>query len=51
MTDAVWIAMFAALPGLAMGLGTILQVRRVHVQVNSQKDALTRLQREALTTI
>lgn len=49
MTDAIWIAFFASLPGIVVGLGTIFQVRRVHVLVNSQKDALTKLLREALT--
>lgn len=51
MTDAIWIAIIAAVPGLLMSLGTILQVRRVHVLVNSQKDALTRLLKESLATI
>jgi hypothetical protein len=34
-----------------MTLCTIVQVRRVHVLVNSQKDALMRLLQEALTTV
>ncbi len=51
VSDAIWIACIAALPGLLMSLGTILQVRRVHVLVNSQKDALTRLLRESLVKI
>jgi hypothetical protein len=51
VTDSVWIALCGALPGFAVGLGTIFQVRRVHVLVNSQKDALQKLLREALITI
>lgn len=51
MTEAIWIAIIAAMPGVAMTLGTIFQVRRVHVLVNSQKDALTRLLRQALATV
>ena len=51
MTDAIWIALIAAMPGLLMTLCTIFQVRRVHVLVNSQKDALQTLLREALVTV
>ncbi len=51
MTEAIWIALIAALPGLGLTLGTIFQVRRVHILVNSQKDALTRLLREALLEV
>lgn len=51
MSDAIWIALIAALPGLLMTMFTQLQVRRVHVLVNSQKDALTKLLREALAMV
>ena len=48
MSEAVWIAILAALPGILTAVGIIFQIRRVHVLVNSQKDALTKLLREAL---
>ncbi len=51
LSDAVVIAVIAAMPGFLMTLGTLSQVRRVHVLVNSQKDALTHLLKEALATI
>ncbi len=51
MSDAIWIALIAALPGLLMTLCTQLQIRRVHVLVNSQKDALQALLRESLLNV
>ncbi len=51
MSDAIWIALIAAVPGMLMTLLTQLQVRRVHVLVNSQKDALTKLLKEALSMV
>ncbi len=51
MSDAIWIALIAALPGLLMTLCTQLQIRRVHVLVNSQKDALQALLRDSLLNV
>ncbi len=48
MSDAIWIALIAALPGLLMTLFSQFQIRRVHVLVNSQKDALQGLLRDSL---
>jgi len=56
VTDAIWIALIAAVPGLVTTLVTVTLGRRemrhavngVHVLVNSQKDALAQLLREAL---
>lgn len=56
MTDAIWIAIIAAVPGLVTTFVTVTLGRRemrkavngVHILVNSQKDALTALLQEAL---
>jgi hypothetical protein len=56
LSDAIWIAVIAAVPGLVTTFVTVTLGRRemrqavngVHVLVNSQKDALTKLLREAL---
>ena len=51
MNDAIVIAALAALPGVITGIRAIVEVRKVHMLVNSQKDALTHLLQDALRTI
>jgi len=56
VTDAIWIALIAALPGLVTTFVTVTLGRRemrhavngVHILVNSQKEALTQLLQESL---
>ena len=51
MDASIVIAALAALPGVLTSFRAIVEVRKVHVLVNSQKDALTLLLKDALQTI